>query len=307
MPLELLSYTDTVQPFLIHHSSIRGRIVRLTQVADTILHRHAYPDVVSQVLAELLVIATMLSANLKGKGILTLQLKGEGPVKFMVVDATAEGALRGYASVDPDAEESLSNLSSAEATLSTLFGKGYIAITLDQGSEPYQGIVELTGDTLTETIQAYFTHSEQSEVMLKISVTRPASDAENQPWCAGGIMLQHVPGEGGIGLAEGSRHDEDPGEQWRRASILSETLKDSEIADIYLPPAQLLYRLFNDDGVWVYDASHVAAGCRCSRTKILNTLQSFPAEDMASMAIEGIITVTCQFCNQDEVFALSEL
>ena len=143
--------------------------------------------------------------------------------------------------------------------------------------------------------------------MVKIVVTAHEDDENILRWCAGGIMLQHVPGEGGIGLAEGSKHDEDPAEQWRRASILSETLKESEIADIYLPPAQLLYRLFNDDGVWVYDASHVAAGCRCSRQKILNTLQSFSADDLAHMVVDEKITVTCQFCNQDEVFSLNQL
>ena len=97
MSLELVKYKDCVQPFLIHHSSIRGKMVRLAEVVDTILTRHDYPEVVSSLLAELLVVAAMLAGNLKHKGILTLQLKGDGPVRFIVVDATAEGELRGYA------------------------------------------------------------------------------------------------------------------------------------------------------------------------------------------------------------------
>jgi molecular chaperone Hsp33 len=117
------------------------------------------------------------------------------------------------------------------------------------------------------------------------------------------VILQHVPGEGGFGIAEGSQSEESPEEQWRRATALATTLKEEELTDLYLSPAQLLYRLFNEDGVWVYDAATVVAGCRCSRQKILATLQSFSAADLAEMAIDGVISVTCQFCNTTECFS----
>lgn len=302
MSIELVEYKDCVQPFLIHHSTIRGKLVRLAEVAETILTRHDYPEVVSRLLAELLVMAALLSANLKGKGILTLQLKGDGPVRFMVADATAAGKMRGYADIAEDAAEKLFALKPEKTKLSDIVGKGYIAITLDQGKEPYQGIVELNGESLTETIQDYFTQSEQSGVMLKIAVGKTREDK----WRAGGILLQHVSEEGGnlpLAVEVKSQKSEDtPEEQWNRACALATTVKETELLDQYLPPAQLLYRLFNEDGVWVYGATEVEEQCRCSREKISRTLASFPPEELEEYKVNGVISITCQFCSKEENF-----
>lgn len=302
MPIELVEYKDCVQPFLIHHSGIRGKLVRLAEVADTILTRHDYPEVVSHLLAELLVMAAMLSANLKGKGILTLQLKGDGPVRFMLADTTAAGKMRGYADIAEGGAEKLLALKPEKAKLSEIVGKGYIAITLDQGKEPYQGIVELEGESLIDTVQHYFTQSEQSGVMLKIAVGKTREDE----WRAGGILLQHVPEEGGH-ATQAAKPQDTPEEQWHRACVLAETVKETELLDQYLPPQQLLYRLFNEDGVWVYGAAGVEEQCRCSRKKISNTLASFPREEVEGYAVDGVVSITCQFCNNEEKFNLGDL
>jgi molecular chaperone Hsp33 len=309
MPLELLAYKDCIQPFLIHHSLIRGKMVRLVDVVDTILSRHTYPDVVSHLLAELLVVAAMLSANMKGKGILTLQLKGEGAVRFIVVDATAEGTLRGYADLHENAEEMLAGLTAGHASLTDIMGKGYVAITLDQGGAPYQGIVELAGTSLTDTIHHYFTASDQSELWLTIKVGKTA---DTKQWRAGGMMLQRVAAEGGSPAtateeASYTSSPESQYEKWQHACLYGDTLHERELLDQYLPPQQLLYRLFNEDGVWIYDPTALHADCRCSREKIITTLRSFSDDDKADMSIDGVITVTCQFCNKDEVFVTAEL
>ncbi len=304
MSVELVEYKDCVQPFLIHHSNIRGKLVRLAEVTDTILKKHDYPEVVSHLLAELLVISAMLSANLKGKGILTVQLKGDGPVRFIVVDSTATGTLRGYAEINEGTQEYLESLKPSKAKLSEVLGKGYICITLDQGKEPYQGIVELSETTIMETLQSYFTNSEQSEVVLKVAVGCSRQNGTPSQWRAGGILLQRVPEEGGI---QAQDQQESPLEQWQRTCIFTDTVKDSELLDQYLPLQQLLYRLFNEDGVWVNEISEVRAGCRCSRPKITRTLVSFPQEEIQSMAIDGQVSVVCQFCNTKEIFTLDEL
>lgn len=302
MPLELLEYKDCVQPFLIHHSNIRGKVVRLADVTRTILTRHDYPPVVSHLLAELLVIAAMLSANLKGKGILTLQLKGDGPVSFLVVDSTAGGRMRGCAGIAEESKATLRTMKPEQARLAEVLGKGYICITLDQGrGDPYQGIVELSDTTLTETMQGYFTHSEQSQVMMKIAVGR---GSETQDWRAGGILLQRVPEEGGTALATG---EDDPAEMWQHNVLFAETVKAEELLDPHLPMQQLLYRLFNEDGVWVYDSAPLKARCRCSRKKIAATLASFPHAEIASLAVKGRVNVTCQFCSTDRKFTLKQL
>src|SRR5579863_260465 len=93
-------YSDFIQPFLIDHSSIRGRLVRVGKVLDEILNAHNYPPAVSLHLAEQIVIACLLSATLDKDGILTVQAKGDGAVRFIVVDVMAGGTIRGYAEVD---------------------------------------------------------------------------------------------------------------------------------------------------------------------------------------------------------------
>jgi molecular chaperone Hsp33 len=306
------SFQDYVQPFLIDHSHIRGKVVRLGPTVDTILSRHDYPEPVSRLLAELIVLSTMLSSNLKGKGILTVQLKGDGPVKFMVVDASASGAMRGYAEIHPERMAVL--MEQHEEThpkFHELVGKGYLVITLDQGKEPYQGIVELKEGGLTPTLQHYFTNSEQTAVLVKTSVGLQ-TEKRKTSWCAGGIMLQHIPHEGGH-RSENSNivhfdPDAEPSEQWKRACMFTQTVKDLELLDPYLPPQELLYRLFNEDGVWVYESSSVHEACRCSREKIAKALSQFPKEEVVAMAEDdGKIVVNCQFCNNAEDFSLAQL
>jgi molecular chaperone Hsp33 len=201
----------------------------------------------------------------------------------------------------------LAALKPEKTKLSDIVGKGYVAITLDQGKEPYQGIVELNGESLTKTVQDYFTQSEQSGVMLKITVGKTREDQ----WRAGGILLQHIPEEGGnvpLAVEVKARTENDtPEEQWTRACVLAGTVKDTELLDQYLPPPQLLYRLFNEDGVWVYGAVEVEEKCRCSRTKISKTLASFPKDEVEEFIVDGVVSINCQFCNNAEVFTVNEL
>jgi len=300
MTLSLTTYADQSQPFLIHHSSIRGRLVRLEASIDTILHQHDYPPVVSRLLAEMALLVTLLSGNLKGRGKLSLQLRGKGAISFIIVDITAEGALRGYAELNK-----ASPLPTHESpTLSELLGEGYLAITLQKSDQPYQGIVALTGDTLSECLQHYFTNSEQSELFVKTAIHY---DELTKRWSAGGLILQHVPVEGGVeSLANevrGDSLDEDDGENWRRNAVLAETTKAEELLDMHLSPQALLYRLYNEDGVWIYDAEAIRAECGCSREKMEGVLAQFPAEELADLRNEtGQLEVNCQFCNKTHLF-----
>src|SRR5512134_2265511 len=93
---------DFIQPFSIEGHGVRGRLVRLGDVAETIIRQHDYPDAVAKLLAEMMVLAAVLGAALKYEGVFTLQTKGDGPIKLMVVDLTSAGAMRGYAQFDAD-------------------------------------------------------------------------------------------------------------------------------------------------------------------------------------------------------------
>lgn len=293
-------FNDFVQPFLIDHSTIRGRLVRLEKSLNNILTAHNYPPVVSRHLAEQIVLAALLSATLTGDGILTVQAKGDGPVRFIVVDVLAGGIVRGYADVD---ELALAGVHGD--SLPHVLGKGYLAVTLDPGgaAERYQGIVELSGESMSDSFRGYFRQSQQAEVLVHVAVRTP--DKKHKKWSAGGIIIERVPGEGG---KESELTPEEQEELWKRTGLFMNTLKDAEMLDAQVTPQNLLYRLFNEDGVWVYKLQPLKNGCRCSRKRVSSVLKSLPKEELIdSLDDEGKISVHCQFCNKRERYTKADI
>lgn len=302
-PQESVSFTknDFVQPFLIDHSAIRGRLVRLEKTLDTILTTHNYPQSVSRYLAEQVALASLLSATLAKDGILTVQTKGNGPVRFMVVDVMGSGVIRGYARIDP---QRAGELEENDLPLSKVLGEGYLAVTLDQGgdSERYQGIVSLEGESLIDAFRGYFVHSQQAEVSLHVAIRAP--QGKRGKWAGGGMIVERMPIEGG---KETETTPEEQNERWQRTLLFMKTLSDKEMLDPEVTPQNLLYRLFNEDGVWVYKLQPLKAGCRCSRVRVKNALKSISLEDLLSMLEGEKLTIHCEFCNKKNHFTEADL
>jgi molecular chaperone Hsp33 len=287
--------TDRIQPFELEVPALRGRLVRLGPLLETILARHDYPRPVAGLLGEMLALAAVLSSTLKFDGIFTLQTKGDGPVGLAVVDMTAEGELRGYADFDAARLSSVGGAANGNAAARDLLGEGYIAFTVDQGphTERYQGIVDLRGETLAECLQHYFRQSEQLKTAVKVSAGR-----QDGAWRAGGLLLQQLPGEAAADTA--LANDEEDG--WRRAVVLMATCTERELLDPALPDHDLLYRLFHDERVRVYNPRPLTTGCRCSRARIERILRSLPREEVAEMKVDDEVIMTCQFCNVEYRF-----
>ena len=292
---------DLVQPFQIEASALRGRLVRLGSVVDTIVTRHAYPDPVAALLGEAIALAVLLAGALKYEGVFTLQTKGDGPVHLLVADVTSAGAVRGYAQFDDGRLAKAMNARHAAASVPRLLGAGYIAFTVDQGehTDRYQGIVELQGATLAECAHHYFRQSEQIQAAIKTAIGR---DPVSKKWRAGGIMLQRLPSEG---LDPFLREAQEDG--WRRALALMSSSTSAELLDPALSYHQLLFRLFHEDGVRVFDAHALEARCRCSRERIGRILRQLPPEDNAEIVQEAEIRVTCEFCNTRYSFARDDI
>ncbi len=309
----LVRHEDMLQPFMLHQSSMRGRMVRMCPLVDSILSRHDYPTPVKRLLGELLTLAAMLSANLPERGILTMQAKGDGPVSFLVADAVFGGGLRGYANLDEEGLQAVTAMEEEEdaLNLTDLMGKGYLAITLDTGKgEPYQGIVPLEGESLSEAVSHYFNQSQQLDVTFHLSIDQRHREDGTSRWAAGGIMLERIPEEGGTKPdkpAEAGTTDEEESGEWDYHSLLVDTATREELLDPHLAPSALLYRLFNEGGVWIHDPQPLQADCRCSREKITAVLGSMGEQDIEDMKVDGQITVTCQFCNKAEVFTEEDL
>ena len=294
---------DFVLPFQIEASRLRGRVVKLGPAIDEILTRHDYPATVARFLAETATLAVLLASMLKYEGIFTLQTKGDGPIRLMVADVTSVGDVRAYAQFDPEA------LAKAErdvdiAPAAALLGKGYIAFTVDQGSDTdrYQGIVELYGKTLTDCVQHYFRQSEQIDTGLTVSVDREVKpDGTPGQWRTGGIMVQRLPQE--QGLVASDKEDD-----WRRTMVLMASVTGDELLSTDLAASDLLYRLFHEDGVRVYEGHALRFGCRCSRERVENMLRSLPRAEVQELKIDdGRVEVTCQFCSTDYHFTDADL
>ena len=286
------SFADEALGFTIPSRHARGRLVRLGAALDDVLSAHAYPPPIEKLVAEALVLASLLGALLKDDaGQLTLQAQTEqGAVSLLVADYKA-GAVRGYAKFDADKLAELGE----EPTLFGLFGKGYLAITFDQAvsGERYQGIVPLEGTGLGAAAEHYFAQSEQVPSLVHIAVRHEPGEG-----CVGaGMLLQHLP-KGEIGRERlHVRHDHP---DWEHVMIMGRTLSDAELTDTALPLSSIAWRLFHEEEeVRAFDPVQISKGCRCDPVHIHDVLSRFGADERREMADErGIISVDCAFCSK---------
>lgn len=316
-PARSVSGDDIVLPFGTVRSRIAGRIVRLGPAVDRVLTNHDYPEAVSEVLGEALALTALLGHPLGAGGRLIVQTKTDGPLGFLVAHYDSPGSLRGYASHSADRLAAFvrdGRVSGAE-----LLGSGHMAMTIDPGGEQssHQGIVALDGGSLTDAALAYFRQSEQLPTFIRLAVARQmvvgAAGSAAWRWRAGGLILQHVPREGGD-----PRPDETPEERderlngetdddWLRVSTLASTVEAHELIDPMLSPERLLLRLFHEEGVRVGDETALAARCRCSEPRIRSFLGGFGAAELADMREpDGAVTVTCEFCSTNYRFEPGE-
>lgn len=295
---------DTVIPFLLNHSRIRGRIAKMGPVIDEILNRHRYPAAVSHLLGEALLVAGLLATLLEPGGKITIQAKGMGPINFMVVDGDPEGRLRGYVNIIKGFDFRKIR---ADAALSKLLGNGHLAITIDHATlnQRYQGIVAIGNGSFAECIEQYFSSSEHLDAKLRLLVGKVHTVVDigqdkkkDKPhWYAGGILLQREPDSG-----NDPEHQVKLDNKWEEAKIFVDSITDKELLEPTLNSDQLLFRLFHEDGVWVYDPAPLNAECSCSRKKIEDFLKRLPDDDIDHMKQDKKITVTCEFCRKTEIF-----
>jgi molecular chaperone Hsp33 len=285
-------------PFHLEQKPVRGRLVRLGELADVLLSRHDNPDVVKKLTGQALALTAGLATALKFEGSFSLQAKGDGAVPMLLADCTDSGTLRGYARAD---EKKLALLNGADAEAGALLGSGYLAFTCDQGPDMdrYQGIVSLEGETLAEMTGHYFTTSEQfaSRVWL-------AAGRREEGWRGTALILERVAGQGGIDPEMDQAEQDDA---WDTALALASTVKEDELLDDALPPEHLLYRLFHAEGLVIDHPRPLSYGCRCSRAKLSSVLGGFGDDDLDEMSQSGEISMTCEFCNTTFRFSRDEV
>ena len=304
-----IAWDDTVLPFQLDLSDIRGRIARLDGVLENVLRQHNYPPQVEALVAEAALLTALIGQTIKLRWRLSLQVQGAGAVRLIATDyygPTDDGQparIRAYAHYDADLLE-------PEARPFDQIGTGYFAIRIDQGqgNVPYQGITPLSGGSLSSCAETYFAQSEQLPTRFSLTYGRSQLPGAAAHWRGGGVMLQHMPkaspfvaseggsGEGGL-LTHADILNGDEGENWSRVNLLLDTVEEIELVGPSVQPTDLLVRLFHEESPRVFDAQPVRFGCSCSAEKVRNSLGIYSQREIMTMTTpEGVLTADCQFC-----------
>lgn len=259
---------DVLYRFLFEAIGIRGEWVKLaTSLKASLRHQHG-PFPTQQLLGQALAAIVMLSATIKFKGSMILQAQGDGDIRTLVAQSSHDRKIRGLIK---------SNDNVSFGTLQNMFGQGRIVITIESdNAEPYQGISPLEGDNLAAALETYFIQSEQLKTRLWLFANES---------CAAGLLLQELPAQGGIQA------------DWDRIEMLASTITEREL--LTLDCESLLYRLFHEEKLRLFDPEPIEFQCTCSRQKIDKTLRALGKDELIELLIEQtLITVDCEFCRE---------
>ncbi|HAS63305.1 MAG TPA: Hsp33 family molecular chaperone HslO [Vibrio sp.] len=273
---------NVLNRYLFEELSVRGEMVQLDEAYQRIITSKEYPVALQKLLGELLVSTTLLTATLKFEGSITIQLQGDGPVSLAVINGDHDQKIRGVARWEGDI--------AADATLHDMMGKGYLVITIEpKKGERYQGVVGLEGENLTQVIENYFANSEQLKTRLWIRTGEHEGKAH-----AAGMLIQVMPD--GTGSADDFEHLEQ----------LTNTIKDEELFG--LGAQELLYRLYNQEKVRLFDPQPVEFHCGCSRDRsgaAIITVDRAEINDI--LAEEGSVSLHCDYCGTTYSFNAAEV
>lgn len=275
-----------VQRFLFDELDIRGAVVRLDDVWAALQERRNYPAPVARLLGEMCAVSVVIAGNLKQPGRLTFQLRGEGPLKMLVVDCAESLNLRAMARID---EADASQIATAENPgLEVLVGNGSLQLTLDAPSmrEPYSSLVPMEGSRIAEVFEHYLVQSEQQPAALWLAC---------DPHSAVALFLQKLPGA--------DLHDADG---WARVTTLAATVRDAEL--LSLSSEELLSRLFAEETVRVFDPRLVTHHWPADRAKVVGMLKSLGEAEVRRILTEhGEVLVQDEMSNHDYHFEAEEI
>lgn len=268
---------DQLNRYLFENRAVRGELVKVSETWQRILENHDYPPAVKQVLGELLVATSLLTATLKFDGDITVQLQGDGPLTLAVINGNNQQQMRGVARVQGDIADN--------ASLKDMVGNGYLVITISpKEGERYQGVVGLEGDTIAACLEDYFMRSEQLPTRLFIRTGSVEGKA-----AAGGMFLQVLPAQ------------DAQTEDFNHLATLTETITSEEL--LTLAPTDVLWRLYHEEEVTLYEPQEVSFSCTCSRERCASALKTLPDEEIEAILEEDKqIDMGCEYCGTHYIF-----
>ncbi len=288
-----MTLNNHVIPFQLGNNKVRGNIVRLQTVVYDIIKRHGYPANVESIFADTLTITACLGCRMKHDGVFTIQAKGTGDVNTLFSDITSDGFLRGYVGLSSD-------FTSIQSNLNSLMGSGHISFTLDQGkyTKRYQGIVSLEEPSMSKSAELYFNNSEQLETkFLTFNYYDIEKSNRKKLFSAGLIMLQRMPDKNSF--------DQEINEEfWQNSLNFLSTLGKEEFLSTNITSEEILYRLFNELEITVYDKIIIRDQCRCSEEKIKLAIKNLSKKELEEIADQnGRVKIVCEFCKTETIFS----
>ena len=276
---------DQLHRFIFADANIRGELVQLGDSLRSVLDAQPYPVAIKRLLSEMMLATSLLTATLKFKGEISLQIQSEGALKYAVINGSDEQKMRGIARF----ESSISDQPFAE-----LVEKGMLAITImPEKGQQYQGIVALDKPSLAECLKGYFEQSEQlaTEVVLH-------SRLDGDDSVAAGMLLQVIPG------SDVSHQQQD--NTFEHLSKLTQTITRDELVD--LPVQEILHRLYHEEEVTLFEPVPVIFSCTCSKEKISTALSGVPKEELLDILQEkGSIVTNCHYCFAEYQFSAADI
>lgn len=269
---------DKLYRYLFQNRAVRGEWIRLNQTFCDTLNTHQYPTAVQNLLGEMMVATSLLTATLKFNGNITVQIQGDGALKLALVNGSDQQQIRALARLNGDIHEDM--------TLQQMVGKGVLVITIaPTEGERYQGVIALDKPTITECLEDYFVRSEQLQTQLIIRT----GEFDGKP-VAAGMLLQIMP--------DGSGSPED----FEHLATLTATLKEEEVFG--LTAEELLYRLYHEETVEIYPSQDVKFHCGCSAERSGAALMLVSDEEIEEMLAEhkGSINMQCECCGTHYFF-----
>ena len=296
---------DAALPFHIPAAGVRGRAVRLNSSLTDIMGRNSYPSWrVESAVAECAVLAALIGPMIHPKWKLSLQVRGDGPLRLVTADYLAPESsgmpakIRAYGSVDRDRTENSS------MGLSSIFGNGYLGLLIDTGGgkQPYQGLTPLRPGGLSECAEEYFFQSEQIPTKISIAVSAGGSSHPEQ-FRAGGIIIQQMPRPSKRAGKEAIAGIDGPGASWFQLCDNLDAVEGDHLHSREVTPLRVLQWLFFEEDIVAGDRQAIEFGCSCSPAKVRQGLSIYSAKDIATMTTaEGVVTADCQFCGEHYEF-----
>jgi molecular chaperone Hsp33 len=280
MKTETTLSSDQVRRFIFEDRPVRGHWVHVEGAWRALRAHTHHPPPVNELLGQAVAAAVLLAATLKFRGTLTFQLQGNGAVNLLVAQCTHDFRLRAVARCD---EAALAACAPHAARFRELAGtEGRITVTVEayDKSTRYQGVVPLAGDSLAQSLEAYFASSEQLPTRVRL-----AADEGR----AAGVLVQKLPGA--------STEIDETGAAWEDAEEGMERVDPKRL--LSLSAEDVLAGAFPGRDLRLFRGAPVRFECRCSPGRVAGVLRALGAGEIRDLLREqGAVTVTCEFCHR---------